>query len=181
MIDSLRQPEHHHWMARTHSPTPTVTSCRSSWATKCANTPKHTTNQRRSRQSKPTLLLTLNSKASSKAKQWRCISRLSTYVQTPHKFHRKDEVTMARRNTTTRDRHRKAIARGRPACAICGQPIDYDAPHTDPMSFVVDHIVPVTRDGTDQLNNKQAAHRQCNLRKSDRDFAPILRRSGSLN
>lgn len=85
------------------------------------------------------------------------------------------------RSTYARDKHRALIARGRPACGICGQPIDYSLPHLDPGQFVVDHIVPLSAGGTDTLANKQAAHRACNRAKSARlDGGPIVRRSGSL-
>uniref|UniRef100_A0AAU8B4B0 Endonuclease n=1 Tax=Dulem virus 32 TaxID=3145750 RepID=A0AAU8B4B0_9CAUD len=84
------------------------------------------------------------------------------------------------RNTQIRDRHRAHIARGKPPCAICGQPIDYTLKWPDLWCFVVDHIVPVIKDGADVLGNKQAAHNHCNRQKSDRLAAPIIRRSGSL-
>ena len=85
------------------------------------------------------------------------------------------------RDTTTRDLHRNQIKRTRSACAICGTPIDYTLPHLDPMSYVVDHIVPLHRGGTDTLDNKQAAHRACNRTKGARvDGGPIVRRSGAL-
>lgn len=84
------------------------------------------------------------------------------------------------RNTATRDRHRRTIARAEPPCALCGEPIDYTLSHPDPRSFVVDHIVPLARGGADTLANKQPAHRDCNRAKSDRTAAPIIRRSGSL-
>lgn len=70
------------------------------------------------------------------------------------------------------NRRRKLRARlkalGLP-CAICGQPIDYDLPAGDPMSFEVDEIVPVSLGG-DELDwsNLQPAHRICNQRKSNR-------------
>lgn len=103
------------------------------------------------------------------------------------------------RNTTTRDRHRAIIARGKPDCSLCGEPIDYTltvlpgehgkrctregckgcVPH--PMSFVVDHIIPLAKGGADKIENKAAAHRRCNLIKSDRDDGgSVMRRSGSL-
>lgn len=85
------------------------------------------------------------------------------------------------RNTAVRDRHRAVIAKGRPPCALCGQPIDYTLPHMDPGEYVVDHIVPRNRGGSDTLDNKQAAHRRCNRAKSDHvDGGSVLRRSGSL-
>lgn len=71
-------------------------------------------------------------------------------------------------NTTVRDRHRKLIACSHPCCGICDEPIDYDLPHLDPRSFVVDQILPLRHGGTDTIDNKQAAHRACNRVKSDR-------------
>jgi 5-methylcytosine-specific restriction endonuclease McrA len=71
----------------------------------------------------------------------------------------------AGRNTTTRDQHRRAIARTKPDCALCGNPIDYTLRSPDPMSYEVDHIVPLARGGQDDLSNKQASHRQCNRAK----------------
>lgn len=89
---------------------------------------------------------------------------------------------MSERSTTIRDRHRTTIARTQPPCALCGKPIDYTLHHLDPMSYVVDHVLPLNRGGTDTLDNKQAAHRSCNRAKSDRvDGGPVLRRSGSLD
>lgn len=86
-----------------------------------------------------------------------------------------------KRMTAIVDRHRRVIARTKPPCALCGEPIDYDLPHLDPGQFVVDHIVPLSRGGADTLDNKQAAHRSCNRAKGDRlDGGSVLRRSGSL-
>lgn len=84
---------------------------------------------------------------------------------------------MAQRNTTIRDRHRHHIARTKPPCGICRDPIDYTLrfdtnaagkriPH--PLSFTVDHVMPLNKGGTDTLDNKQAAHWLCNRLKSDR-------------
>jgi len=73
---------------------------------------------------------------------------------------------MAQRNTATRDRHRSAIARTKPPCALCEQPIDYTLKYPDPGAYVVDHITPLSRGGPDTLDNKQAAHRDCNRTKS---------------
>src|SRR5690606_34791226 len=79
----------------------------------------------------------------------------------------------AHRNTTTRDRHRAAIRRGKPPCALCGEDIDYTLPHLDPGQFVIDHIVPLAKGGLDELSNIQAAHRLCNRRKSDKTEAEM--------
>jgi 5-methylcytosine-specific restriction endonuclease McrA len=87
---------------------------------------------------------------------------------------------MVARPTAQRDRDRATIKRGRPACGICGEPIDYTLAHYDPGEFVVDHVVPLHRGGRDRLDNKQAAHRLCNAKKAGRLVAPIVRRSGTL-
>lgn len=71
------------------------------------------------------------------------------------------------RNTTTRDRHRRIIARTQPPCALCGQAIDYSLKWPHPDSYVVDHIHPDARGGPDALSNKQAAHAHCNRAKGD--------------
>lgn len=73
---------------------------------------------------------------------------------------------MAPRNTTTRDKHRKAIARTRADCHICHEPIDYSLPYMNPGEFVVDHVIPLAKGGQDVLENKAAAHRSCNSTKA---------------
>lgn len=105
---------------------------------------------------------------------------------------------MSSRSTRNRDRHRAVIARTKPPCALCGQPIDYTlgfivgqhgvkcrkldcsgcAP--DPMRYEVDHIAPLRLGGSDDLSNKQATHRKCNSTKRARAESPIVRRSGAL-
>jgi 5-methylcytosine-specific restriction endonuclease McrA len=89
---------------------------------------------------------------------YRCSQRLSSNTPT----------TMTLRNTTTRDKHRRTIAKHKPPCHICGQDIDYTAPWLHPLSFTVDHLIPLNRGGHDTIENKAAAHRKCNRTKSDR-------------
>jgi 5-methylcytosine-specific restriction endonuclease McrA len=79
------------------------------------------------------------------------------------------------RNTTQRDRDRAAIRRTKPPCGICDGEIDYTLHYLEPMAYVVDHIMPLSKGGADELSNKQAAHRACNRAKSDKtadDDAP---------
>ncbi|WP_205858692.1 HNH endonuclease [Plantibacter sp. M259] len=85
-----------------------------------------------------------------------------------------------KRNTSKQNRFRARIKAARPACHICGDPIDWDADYLDPMSFVIDHVIPIHRGGADALSNIAAAHRLCNSKKRARLIAPIVRRSGSL-
>lgn len=88
-------------------------------------------------------------------------------------------------NTAKRNKHmakvwRDRIRRQEPACHICGEAIDYSLPHLDPRAFVIDHVVPLAKGGSDSLENVRAAHRGCNSKKRARVIAPIVRRSGSL-
>lgn len=71
------------------------------------------------------------------------------------------------RHTTRRDRHRRKIAQGQPPCHLCGEEIDYAASHLEPLSFTIDHVIPLAKGGADVLENLAAAHRRCNLRKGD--------------
>lgn len=81
------------------------------------------------------------------------------------------------------------IAVAEPPCHLCGQPIDYTLKWVvgpsgvripDPMSFVVDHVMPLKLGGSDTLENKAASHRACNSKKGAREYAPIIRRSSAL-
>lgn len=67
---------------------------------------------------------------------------------------------VANRKTALRDRMRARVKATRAACALCGEPINYDLPHSDPKSFVIDHIESLHEGGADALSNIQAAHRR---------------------
>lgn len=84
------------------------------------------------------------------------------------------------RDTGQQKKDRARIKASRPNCHICGQAILFDADWLHPLSFVVDHVVPLAKGGADNLSNKAAAHRECNSKKRARLVAPIVRRSRSL-
>ena len=67
---------------------------------------------------------------------------------------------MDKRSSARAKRFRSAISRSKPACHICGQAINYNLPHTDPKSFVIDHVIPIHKGGEDALPNIRAAHRR---------------------
>lgn len=55
------------------------------------------------------------------------------------------------------------------ACALCGQPINPDAPHLDPGELTVDHVTPLSAGGAPfEMKNCQAAHRACNRAAGDK-------------
>lgn len=65
---------------------------------------------------------------------------------------------------------KKAKAIGHPPCALCGQPIDYDAPANEYESYELDHIIPksVRPDLVHDPGNLQPVHMICNRRKNNK-------------
>lgn len=68
--------------------------------------------------------------------------------------------------------NRKKILALNNTCAICGKPVDKTIKYPDPMSPVIDHIIPVAKNGhPSDINNLQLAHNTCNRQKSDNLYA----------
>lgn len=64
---------------------------------------------------------------------------------------------------------RNAIAvRDKFRCGLCGGRVDMALKHPDALFGSIDHIVPLSRGGTNDLANLQLAHLRCNLEKRDR-------------
>jgi hypothetical protein len=53
-------------------------------------------------------------------------------------------------------------------CGICHLPVEMLVAYPDPSYGSVDHIVPVSAGGSNDLSNLQLAHLSCNLRKGGR-------------
>ena len=87
---------------------------------------------------------------------------------------------MPKRNKTQQAIDRRRVAAAKPNCHICGLPIDFTLKTPDPMSYELDHVIPLHKGGEDHIRNKAASHRACNSTKRARDYAPIIRRSGAL-
>ena len=56
----------------------------------------------------------------------------------------------------------------RSCCGLCGREIDYGLRWPDPMSPTVDHIVPYSLGGSNEMDNLQWAHAFCNVSKGNR-------------
>lgn len=64
--------------------------------------------------------------------------------------------------------NKKKILATQDICGICGRPVDKSIKYPHPLSPTVDHIIPIARGGSSDLENLQLAHRCCNRQKSDK-------------
>lgn len=85
-----------------------------------------------------------------------------------------------KRDKAQQARDRARVAKSKPDCYLCGDPIDYALKTPDPLSYELDHVIPIDKGGIDHISNKAASHRRCNSKKRARIVAPIVRRSRSL-
>jgi len=63
-------------------------------------------------------------------------------------------------------------------CGICGEQIDVSLPSNHKMSATIDHVIPLSKDGSHCWNNVQAAHLSCNSKKGNRKTGncyPLIR------
>lgn len=68
-------------------------------------------------------------------------------------------------------RNKKKILATQTVCGICGKPVDKTLKAGDPLAPVIDHIVPVNKNGhPSDIENLQLAHWTCNRQKSDKLF-----------
>ena len=69
------------------------------------------------------------------------------------------------------EKNKKIILKTKNTCGICGNPVDKSLKYPHPLSPVIDHIVPVNKNGhPSDIKNLQLAHWQCNRQKSDKLF-----------
>lgn len=59
-------------------------------------------------------------------------------------------------------------------CHICHRKIDLNLSGRQPMGPTIDHILPVSMGGTNDLANLNIAHRVCNLRRGNRGPAQMI-------
>lgn len=64
--------------------------------------------------------------------------------------------------------HEEIAKRDNYTCQICNEPVDMSLPRTSRFGATLDHIMPISKGGTDTLENLQLSHWVCNNRKSDK-------------
>jgi len=69
------------------------------------------------------------------------------------------------------EKNKRIILKTQNVCGICGKPVDMSLKYPHPMSAVIDHIIPVAKNGhPSDIENLQLAHWICNRQKSDKIF-----------
>lgn len=58
-------------------------------------------------------------------------------------------------------------------CQLCKKKIDWSIRWPDPMSMSVDHIIPISKGGTDDITNVQATHFHCNSKRQNKAGAQM--------
>src|SRR5690606_16751991 len=60
------------------------------------------------------------------------------------------------------------VARDGDRCSLCEGVVDLDLRYPEPLSRSVDHVIPRSRGGLDDLSNYALAHLRCNVLKNNR-------------
>lgn len=60
------------------------------------------------------------------------------------------------------------------ACHICKEPIDMNLPRTNRMGLTIDHVIALSKGGTDTMDNLRPAHWICNNRKSNKPLEEVV-------
>lgn len=111
-------------------------------------------------------------KAYYEANKERAAERNRAYLAAnPHKRteYRHRRRARLRGNDTAPYKRADVFARDGYVCQLCGRPtLVYVVTWRHPLSPELDHIVPVSRGGSDTPDNVQTAHRRCNIRKGNR-------------
>ena len=69
------------------------------------------------------------------------------------------------------DKNKKRILKTLQTCGICGKIVDKKLKFPNPLSPVIDHIIPVAKGGhPSDIDNLQLAHFCCNREKSNKLF-----------
>jgi 5-methylcytosine-specific restriction endonuclease McrA len=53
-------------------------------------------------------------------------------------------------------------------CSLCGEPLDFTLARAHFNAATLDHVIPLSRGGTNDIDNLRAAHRSCNEQRGSR-------------
>jgi 5-methylcytosine-specific restriction endonuclease McrA len=78
-----------------------------------------------------------------------------------HKRRAAGEITISRQ---------ELVALRGSRCHICQRKIDVRLNGLHPMGLTIDHLLPVSRGGTNDVSNLDVAHRRCNIARGNRGY-----------
>ncbi len=58
-------------------------------------------------------------------------------------------------------------------CHHCPLPVDCTLPGSAPNGPTLEHVIPISEGGTNDLENLRIAHRSCNLKRGDRPATQV--------
>lgn len=70
--------------------------------------------------------------------------------------------------------HEQVVQEYGDVCHICQEPIDMNLPRTNRLGLTVDHVIPLSKGGTDTMENLRPAHWICNNRKSNKPLEKVI-------
>jgi 5-methylcytosine-specific restriction endonuclease McrA len=76
--------------------------------------------------------------------------------------------------TDLRVTHEEIAERDNFVCHICNKLVDMSLPRTDKQGATIDHVIPISRGGTDSLDNLKLAHWSCNMKKSNKFMEELV-------
>lgn len=103
------------------------------------------------------------------ARKWRDLNREKFRAESLRKTHRRNAE---KRNTRTEIYTEKQVLEFYGSnCNICSEPIDLSAARSPRFpnwqrGLHIDHLIPLSKGGTDTLNNVRPTHALCNIRKA---------------
>lgn len=113
-----------------------------------------------------------------------CGGRIKRYEQLCRRCFRERRLDSAKGRKATRralgelPKLRDIFARDKGICGICRRRVSIETKPPSPDAPTLDHIVPVTKGGTNDAVNIQLAHSRCNSKKQDRACGSQMRLLG---
>jgi 5-methylcytosine-specific restriction endonuclease McrA len=69
--------------------------------------------------------------------------------------------------------HESVVEKYGSDCHICQTPIDLELPRTHKQGLTLDHVVPLSKGGVDEMHNLRPAHWICNIKKSAKSMEEL--------